>query len=170
MVQHLVMELNIYLFFPPPDKKRLWYRDEHKEHKLWFEVDTEVISLKAFSKSSQTGEKEARAHTSILMAIGVLNVRLLRSSYVFFPGSNHCSENNGNCHDLCLATPAGRTCRCAHDQILLNATHCGPARHCSDGSRQCLDRLSCQAIEKFCNGLVDCHDHSDENCESVLDQ
>lgn len=61
MVQHLVMELNIYLF-PPPDKKRLWYRDEHKEHKLWFEVDTEVISLKAFSKSSQTGEKEARAH------------------------------------------------------------------------------------------------------------
>uniref|UniRef100_G3PJ24 EGF-like domain-containing protein n=1 Tax=Gasterosteus aculeatus aculeatus TaxID=481459 RepID=G3PJ24_GASAC len=127
---------SVLLWMTVGDKKRLWYRDEHKEHKLWFEVDTEVISLKAFSKSSQTG-------------------------------SNHCSENNGNCHHLCLATPAGRTCRCAHDQILLNATHCGPARHCSDGSRQCLDRLSCQAIEKFCNGLVDCHDHSDENCAGL---
>ncbi|XP_037339555.2 low-density lipoprotein receptor-related protein 2 isoform X1 [Pungitius pungitius] len=127
---------SVLLWMTVSDKKRLWYRDEHKENKLWFEVDTEVISLKAFSKSSQTG-------------------------------SNHCSENNGNCHHLCLATPAGRTCRCAHDQILLNATHCGPAQHCSDGSRQCLDQLSCQPIEKFCNGHVDCRDHSDENCAGL---
>lgn len=36
------------------DKTRLWYRDE-QQNKLWFEVGTEVVSLKAFSRSSQTG-------------------------------------------------------------------------------------------------------------------
>ncbi|XP_034397679.1 very low-density lipoprotein receptor [Cyclopterus lumpus] len=115
-------------------KTRLWYRDNEKQqNKLWFEVATVVISLKAFSKSSQTG-------------------------------SNECSQNNGNCPHLCLATPGGRTCRCAHDQIYVNATHCGPEQRCPDGSRQCLDQLSCQSVDKFCNGQVDCDDHSDENC------
>ncbi|XP_068576829.1 very low-density lipoprotein receptor isoform X2 [Cebidichthys violaceus] len=121
------------LWMTVSDKTRLWYRDEQQQNKLWFEVDTEVIGLKAFSKSSQTG-------------------------------SNQCTENNGDCHHLCLATPKGRTCRCAHGQVLVNATHCGPERRCSDGGRQCLDQLSCQPVEKFCNGRVDCNDHSDENC------
>ncbi|TNN77575.1 Low-density lipoprotein receptor-related protein 2 [Liparis tanakae] len=115
-------------------KTRVWYRDDGKQqNKLWFEVATEVISLKAFSKSSQTG-------------------------------SNECTKNNGNCPHLCLATPGGRTCKCAHDQISVNATHCGPAQHCPDGGRQCLDQRSCQPVDKFCNGQVDCNDNSDENC------
>ncbi|XP_039593799.1 nidogen-1 [Polypterus senegalus] len=28
------------------------------------------------------------------------------------PGQNYCTVNNGGCTHLCLATPAGRTCRC----------------------------------------------------------
>lgn len=37
------------------DKTRFWYHDENGEDKLWFEVGTEVVGFKAFSKSSQTG-------------------------------------------------------------------------------------------------------------------
>lgn len=39
----------------PADKTRLWFRDEQQRNTLWFEVGTEVIGLKAFSRSSQTG-------------------------------------------------------------------------------------------------------------------
>ncbi|XP_031156474.2 very low-density lipoprotein receptor isoform X2 [Sander lucioperca] len=121
------------LWITVSDKTRLWYRDEQHQNKLWFEVDSEVISLKAFSKSSQIG-------------------------------SNKCTENNGNCQHLCLATPRGRTCKCAHDHILVNSTHCSPEQRCPSGSRPCLDQFQCQPVEKFCNGHVDCYDHSDENC------
>ncbi|XP_037632667.1 very low-density lipoprotein receptor isoform X1 [Sebastes umbrosus] len=124
------------LWMTVSDKTRLWYRDEQQQNTLWFEVGTEVVSLKAFGKSSQTG-------------------------------SNQCTENNGNCQHLCLATPGGQTCKCAHDHILVNATHCSPEQRCPDGSRPCLDQLSCQPVEKFCNGHVDCSDHSDENCVSL---
>ncbi|XP_070760898.1 very low-density lipoprotein receptor [Enoplosus armatus] len=124
------------LWMTVSDKTRLWYRDEQQQNKLWFEVGTEVVSLKAFSESSQTG-------------------------------SNQCTENNGNCQHLCLATPGGRTCTCAHDHILVDATHCSPEQRCPGGSRPCLDQLSCQPVEKFCNGHADCYDHSDENCVSL---
>uniref|UniRef100_A0A8D3C0A7 EGF-like domain-containing protein n=1 Tax=Scophthalmus maximus TaxID=52904 RepID=A0A8D3C0A7_SCOMX len=118
------------------DKTRLWYRDEQQQSKLWFEVGTQVVSMKAFSKSSQSG-------------------------------SNQCTENNGNCQHFCLATSGGRTCRCSHDHILMNATHCSLDQGCPVGSRPCLDQLSCQPVEKFCNGHVDCSDHSDENCVNL---
>lgn len=39
----------------PSDKTMLWYQDENGQDKLWFEVGTQVVGLKAFSKSSQTG-------------------------------------------------------------------------------------------------------------------
>ncbi|XP_049434253.1 very low-density lipoprotein receptor isoform X1 [Epinephelus fuscoguttatus] len=124
------------LWMTVSDKTRLWYSDEQQQNKLWFEVGTEVVSLKAFSKSSQTG-------------------------------SNQCTENNGNCQHLCLATPEGRTCKCAHDYIPVNATHCGPEQSCPGGTRPCLDQLSCQPVEKFCDKHIDCYDHSDENCVTL---
>ncbi|KAI4792847.1 hypothetical protein KUCAC02_033108, partial [Chaenocephalus aceratus] len=129
----VALSADTLLWMTLTDKTRLWFRDEQQNIKLWFEVGTEVVDLKAFSKSSQTG-------------------------------SNGCSENNGDCQQLCLATPGGRTCVCAHGHVLMNATHCRPAQRCPNGSRSCLDLLSCQPEEKFCNGRVDCHDHSDENC------
>uniref|UniRef100_A0A3Q3Q2V2 EGF-like domain-containing protein n=1 Tax=Monopterus albus TaxID=43700 RepID=A0A3Q3Q2V2_MONAL len=121
------------LWITVSDKTRLWYRDEQQQNKLWFEVGTQVVTLKAFSKSSQAG-------------------------------SNQCTENNGNCQHLCLATPGGRTCSCGHDHILVNATHCSPDQRCPSGSKLCLDQLSCLLADKFCNGHADCSDHSDENC------
>uniref|UniRef100_A0A3Q3N1G3 Low-density lipoprotein receptor related-protein 13 n=1 Tax=Mastacembelus armatus TaxID=205130 RepID=A0A3Q3N1G3_9TELE len=127
---------DMLLWMTVSDKTRLWYRDEQHQNKLWFEVGTQVVSLKAFSKSSQAG-------------------------------SNQCAENNGNCQHLCLPTPRGRTCNCGHDHILVNATHCSPEQRCPFGSRLCLDQLSCQLVEKFCNGHVDCSDHSDENCVNL---
>lgn len=50
----LEMVKKFYQIFPS-DKTMLWYQDENGEDKLWFEVDTQVVGLKAFSKSSQTG-------------------------------------------------------------------------------------------------------------------
>ncbi|KAM9744181.1 low-density lipoprotein receptor-related protein 2 [Menidia menidia] len=78
-------------------------------------------------------------------------------------GSNQCAENGG-CQHLCLATPSGRTCMCAHDHVSVTETNCSPEQSCPAGSRPCLDQVSCQLVEKFCDGHVDCSDHSDENC------
>ncbi|XP_077601200.1 low-density lipoprotein receptor-related protein 2-like [Stigmatopora nigra] len=118
------------------DKTRLWFSDDQQKDKLWFEVGTAVISIKAIGKSSEAG-------------------------------SNQCKVKNGNCQQLCLATPVGRTCKCANDYINVNATHCSPEHRCPVGSRSCLNQLSCLAEEKFCNGHVDCSDHSDENCNYI---
>ncbi|XP_061527123.1 LOW QUALITY PROTEIN: very low-density lipoprotein receptor [Phycodurus eques] len=118
------------------DKTRLWYMDDQQQNKLWFEVGTEVVSMKAIGKSSETG-------------------------------SNQCKVKNGNCQHLCLATPSGRTCKCAHDHINVNATNCSPGQRCPAGSRLCLDELTCQSV-KFCDGHVDCSDHSGENCVNLI--
>ncbi|XP_061586431.1 very low-density lipoprotein receptor [Cololabis saira] len=120
------------LWMTTGDATRVWYTDDQNQ-RLWFEVGTQVLNMKSFSKSSQAG-------------------------------SNSCTENNGNCQHLCLPTPAGRTCTCAHDHILVKGTNCSPQQSCPAGSRPCLDQSSCQPTEKFCDGLVDCSDHSDENC------
>ncbi|XP_047237017.1 very low-density lipoprotein receptor isoform X1 [Girardinichthys multiradiatus] len=80
-------------------------------------------------------------------------------------GSNQCAENNGNCQHLCLATPTGRTCKCAHDFITKD-TNCSPNQSCSPDRRLCLDQ-TCLPAEKFCDGYADCSDHSDENCAGV---
>ncbi|XP_070690670.1 very low-density lipoprotein receptor [Pempheris klunzingeri] len=102
--------------------------------------------------------------TKLWFEVGTEVVSLKAFSKSSQAGSNQCTENNGNCQHLCLATPRGRTCKCAHDHIPVHTTHCSLAQNCSSGSRPCLDQLSCQPVEKFCNGHVDCHDHSDENC------
>lgn len=124
---------DMLLWMTTGDKTQVWFRDEQQQHKMWFEVGTEVVALKVFNRSIQKG-------------------------------SNRCSLNNGGCSDLCLPTAEGRSCKCAHDHVPLNSTHCVPGQKCPAGSRLCLDQLSCQPSHRFCNGHVDCSDHSDENC------
>lgn len=107
---------------------------------------------------------------SVWYVLGMVLVLLAEVVLMFSgpsSGSSQCAEDNGGCQQLCLATPQGRSCRCAHDHVPLNATHCQPEQRCPEGSRSCLDQLSCQPASKFCDGHVDCPDHSDENCEST---
>ena len=47
------------------DTTQVWYRDDQLIKTLWFEVNTEVVSLKAYSKSSQMGKATTFAHYSI---------------------------------------------------------------------------------------------------------
>jgi len=143
------------------DKTKLWYRDERQQKHMWFEVNTAVVDLKAYSKSSQAGMWKNTVHLHLLEVLQ----RVQYPVCVPLAGTNQCRVNNGNCQHLCLAVPGSVTCKCAHDHVALNATHCTLAKHCPTGSRLCLDGLLCRPSNKFCNGHVDCPDHSDENCE-----
>ncbi|KAK1806301.1 hypothetical protein P4O66_000176 [Electrophorus voltai] len=37
------------------DSTKCWFSDDHQRARLWFEVETEVVDMKAFSKTSQKG-------------------------------------------------------------------------------------------------------------------
>jgi hypothetical protein len=50
--------LIMYMFLSNvSDTTKVWYRDDPLTKKLWFEVNTEIVSLKAYSKSSQMGKR-----------------------------------------------------------------------------------------------------------------
>uniref|UniRef100_H3DAP4 LDL receptor related protein 1 n=1 Tax=Tetraodon nigroviridis TaxID=99883 RepID=H3DAP4_TETNG len=84
-------------------------------------------------------------------------------------GSNACRVNNGGCSSLCLATPGGRQCGCADDQILdpANNTSCKanpsykPPPQCQAGEFACKNSRCIQERWK-CDGDNDCLDNSDE--------
>ncbi|TNM89007.1 hypothetical protein fugu_005261 [Takifugu bimaculatus] len=84
-------------------------------------------------------------------------------------GSNACRVNNGGCSSLCLATPGGRQCGCADDQILDPAdnTSCKanpsyiPPPQCQAGEFACKNSRCIQERWK-CDGDNDCLDNSDE--------
>ncbi|XP_031414479.1 low-density lipoprotein receptor-related protein 2 isoform X2 [Clupea harengus] len=116
------------------DVTKMWYSDGVQPKQLWFEVKTNVVELKAYSRSSQKG-------------------------------GNACSERNGGCVHLCLARPAGRTCRCSQDHLsAVNGSLCVPQQQCPVGSKACWDG-SCLPSAKFCDHVQDCPDRSDEqNC------
>ncbi|XP_031686144.1 low-density lipoprotein receptor-related protein 4 isoform X2 [Oncorhynchus kisutch] len=46
---------SMLLWVTDRDTTQVWYRDDQLIKTLWFEVNTEVVSLKAYSKSSQMG-------------------------------------------------------------------------------------------------------------------
>ncbi|KAK7915952.1 hypothetical protein WMY93_011713 [Mugilogobius chulae] len=84
-------------------------------------------------------------------------------------GSNACRVNNGGCSSLCLATPEGRSCACAEDQVLdpTDNTSCRanpsyiPPPQCQPGEFACKNNRCIQERWK-CDGDNDCLDNSDE--------
>lgn len=83
----------------------------------------------------------------------------------YISGTNLCSNGNGGCSHLCLAFPGGMACHCAHDHRLVNGKDCSSDPRCPEATKPCLSEDLCLPLEKFCNGVADCPDHSDENCE-----
>ncbi|XP_078394216.1 low-density lipoprotein receptor-related protein 1-like, partial [Cetorhinus maximus] len=83
-------------------------------------------------------------------------------------GTNACRVNNGGCSSLCLATPGGRSCACAEDQLLdednvtckANPAYIPPPL-CQPGEFACKNRRCIQERWK-CDGDNDCLDNSDE--------
>ncbi|XP_035224983.1 low-density lipoprotein receptor-related protein 2-like [Stegodyphus dumicola] len=76
-----------------------------------------------------------------------------------------CSVNNGGCSYLCLNSPKGRTCLCPIGMEILkdNAT-CG-GRKCEADEFRCLKNGTCIPKTFVCDGVKDCEDASDENCD-----
>ncbi|KAJ8006033.1 hypothetical protein DPEC_G00124070 [Dallia pectoralis] len=46
---------DLFVWVTKSDTTEVWYKDARTSKTLWFDVNTEVVSLKAFSKSTQTG-------------------------------------------------------------------------------------------------------------------
>ncbi|XP_051971586.1 low-density lipoprotein receptor-related protein 8 [Xyrauchen texanus] len=134
---------------------KVWYSDGLLPKQMWFEVMTNIVELKAYSRSSQ---KEL----SLRRTCPVTDAHYTYSSLF---RTNVCSENNGGCSHLCLPNPGGRSCRCAQDYLSVNGTKCVSNLNCPEkGSKACRDGLKCIPAAKFCDQIPDCLDGSDEDC------
>ncbi|MGH0120697.1 UNVERIFIED_CONTAM: hypothetical protein FKN15_035083 [Acipenser sinensis] len=78
-----------------------------------------------------------------------------------------CKVINGGCDDLCVLTPDGRVnCSCRGERMLLDDNRCVYNRNCRKGFKRCYNQR-CVANSRFCDGLDDCGDNSDEvNCNN----
>ncbi|XP_048099723.1 very low-density lipoprotein receptor isoform X2 [Alosa alosa] len=117
---------------------KFWYSDDGQNDKLWFEVRTDVIGLKGYSKTSQMG---TNACANANGGCGHLCLP--------FPGGRTC-----RCAHDHLPDEGGRGCT--------------PDLRCPAATRLCLDGQTCVPLHQFCNGHPDCPDHSDENCVRKL--
>ncbi|XP_034025502.1 very low-density lipoprotein receptor [Thalassophryne amazonica] len=105
------------------DKARLWYRDEQQQNKLWFQVNTKVVSLKVFSKSRQTGTNKCAVNNGNCQHLCLAT-----------PGGRTCKcgydQNAINC-------TAGQHCPAGSSQCL-DQLPCQPEKFCNIHT-DCLD-------------------------------
>ncbi|XP_071207676.1 low-density lipoprotein receptor-related protein 1 isoform X2 [Salvelinus alpinus] len=115
------------------DVTRLWFSDGFQPKQLWFEVNTNVVALRVYSKTSQKGTNSCSAWNG-----GCSQLCLA------YPGGRSCRCGRG------------------YQPIDTKTCSPFPSLQCPEGSRACSDGSRCLPLSKFCNHQTDCLDHSDE--------
>uniref|UniRef100_A0A8C8JNS3 EGF-like domain-containing protein n=1 Tax=Oncorhynchus tshawytscha TaxID=74940 RepID=A0A8C8JNS3_ONCTS len=89
---------------------------QYRDYIYW--TDWNLRSIERADKHSGLNRTMVQGHLEYVMDILVFH-----SSRQ--DGANDCSQNNGNCAHLCLASPSGSQCRCASHYILdSNSRNC----------------------------------------------
>lgn len=73
-----------------------------------------------WTNSGQTVSCSSRLRWPTFYTNGLECPALIRVCIYFYflpPGQNYCAVNNGGCTHLCLATPAGRSCKCPDNAV-----------------------------------------------------
>lgn len=89
---------------------------QYRDYIYW--TDWNLRSIERADKRSGLNRTVVQGHLEYVMDILVFH-----SSRQ--DGSNECSQNNGHCAHLCLASPSGAQCRCAsHYTLEANGLNC----------------------------------------------
>ncbi|KAL0979642.1 hypothetical protein UPYG_G00187630 [Umbra pygmaea] len=101
------------------DTTKFWYRDDDMSKKLWFEVRTQVISLKALSKSSQTGsnfcsDRNGGCSQLCLAVPGGRNCMCGHDhrtvNTIHCTPDSHCTAGSRPCLDMHVCLPLEKFC------------------------------------------------------------
>ncbi|XP_036832491.1 low-density lipoprotein receptor-related protein 2-like isoform X3 [Oncorhynchus mykiss] len=114
------------------DVTRIWFSDGFQPKQL-FEVNTNVVALRVYSKTSQKGTNSCSERNG-----GCSQLCLA------YPGGRSCRCGRG------------------YQPVDTNTCSPFPSLQCPEGSRACSDGSRCLPLTKFCNHQTDCLDHSDE--------
>ncbi|XP_031672657.1 low-density lipoprotein receptor-related protein 2 isoform X6 [Oncorhynchus kisutch] len=115
------------------DVTRIWFSDGFQPKQLWFEVNTNVVALRVYSKTSQKGTNSCSERNG-----GCSQLCLA------YPGGRSCRCGRG------------------YQPVDTKTCSPFPSLQCPEGSRACSDGSRCLPLNKFCNHQTDCLDHSDE--------
>ncbi len=89
---------------------------QYRDYIYW--TDWNLRSIERADKRSGLNRTVVQGHLEYVMDILVFH-----SSRQ--DGANECSQNNGQCAHLCLASPSGAQCRCAsHYTLEANGRNC----------------------------------------------
>ncbi|XP_010875197.2 low-density lipoprotein receptor-related protein 2 isoform X2 [Esox lucius] len=117
----------LFIWVTKSETTKVWYRDDQMTKKLWFEVNTDVVSLTAFSKSSQTGSNFCSAGNGDCsqFCLAVPGGRTCRC------GHEHRPVNATHCAPDPYCPPGTRPC--------LDKSTCLPLEKFCDGHPSCPD-------------------------------